>query len=262
MIRAFAEAATTLDREDYRMVAERAAGFVLTHLRRDGRLLRTHKDGQSKLNGYLEDYAFLADGLLALYNTTFAPRWLEEARALAETIVAQFWDEEGGGFFDTSRDHEALIARPKSVFDNAIPAGSSVAVEVLQRLATIYDEQEYAAKAERTLRGLREPMARYPTAFGRLLCALDFHLATPREVAIVGRPTALDTVALLRPLRARFRPNTVVALREPGAREAGQPALLRDRTSFDGKATAYVCERYTCRQPVTTPEALAAQLDD
>ncbi len=261
MIRAFAEAAVALDREDYRATAARAADFVLRELRRDGRLLRTYKDGRARLNGYLEDYAFLADGLLALYEATFDPRWLEEAQGLAETMIARFWDEEGGGFFDTSDDHEALIARPKSVFDNAIPSGNSVAVEVLQRLAVIYDNRDYAARAEQVLRGLREPMTRYPTAFGRLLAALDFALATPREVAIVGRPTAPDTAALLAVLRRRYRPHTVVALREPGAREDQQPALLRGRNLLDGQATAYVCERYACRQPVTTPDALAAQLD-
>jgi len=125
-----------------------------TALRRDGLLLRTYKDGQSKLNGYLEDYAFLADGLLALYEATFDTRWLSEAHTLAETMVTQFWDEADGGFFDTGRDHEALIARPKSVFDNAIPAGNSVAVSVLQRLAVIFDDDGYAAKADRVLRGL------------------------------------------------------------------------------------------------------------
>ena len=262
MIRAFAEAAWTLDRADYLAVAARAADFVLTHLRRDGRLLRTHKGGQSKLNGYLEDYAFLADGLLALYAAGFDPRWLDEARALTVTMIEQFWDEEEGGFFDTSRDHEALIARPKSVFDNAVPSGNSVAVETLQRLAIIDDRPEWAAMASRVLRGMREWMLRAPTGFGRLLSALDFELATPREVALVGRRDAPDTEALLATVRARFRPNTIVALREPGARESEQPALLRARNLLEGRATAYVCERYACKQPVTAPAALAEQLGD
>ncbi|MCA1669014.1 MAG: thioredoxin domain-containing protein, partial [Thermomicrobia bacterium] len=262
MLRAFAEAAAVLDRADYRVTAERAADFALTTLRRDVLLLRTYKDGQSKLNGYLEDYAFLADGLLALYDATFAPRWLIEARALAATMVAQCWDDADGGFFDTGRDHEALIARPKSVFDNAIPAGNSVAVEVLQRLAVIDNNDDYAEKADRVLGGLWEPMTRYPTGFGRLLCALDFSLATPQEVALVGAPDAPETAALVTVLRRRFRPNTVVALRQPGSAEDDQPALLRGRDQVDGRATAYVCERYACQLPVTTPHALAAQLGD
>jgi hypothetical protein len=262
MLCAFAEAAAVLDRADYRATAERAADFALTTLQQGGLLLRTYKDGQSKLNGYLEDYAFLADGLFALYEATFDARWLDEARALTETMIAQFWDDADGGFFDTGRDHEALIARPKSVFDNAIPAGNSVAVSVLQRLAVIDDESGYAEKADRVLRGLWEPMTRYPTGFGRILCALDFSLATPQEVALVGEPAMPDTAALISTLRRRFRPNTVVALRRPGTSDDDQPALLRGRDQIDGRATAYVCERYTCQMPVTTPDALAAQLGD
>jgi hypothetical protein len=262
MIRAFAEAAAMLDRDDYRATAERAANFVLTTLRQDGRLLRTYKDGQSKLNGYLEDYAFLADGLLALSEATFDPRWLAEAHTLTETMVMQFWDDANGGFFDTGKDHEALIARPKSVFDNAIPAGNSVAVEALQRLAVIFDDAGFVEKATQVLDGLWETMAQYPTGFGRILCALDFSLATPQEVALVGSRNGADTAALLAILRGRFRPNTVIALREPDAPEDTQPALIRERTQIDGRATAYVCERYACKLPVTTPEALAEQLGD
>ena len=262
MLRAFAAGAATLNRADYRATAERAAGFVLTHLRRDGRLLRTYKDGQAKLNGYLEDYAFLADGLLALYDATFDARWLDEARTLAETMRDLFWDDADGGFFDTARDHESLIARPKSLFDNAIPAGSSVAVQVLQRLAVVYGQPEYTDIADTVLRNLAPTMARYPSGFGRLLCALDFALATPQEVALVGEPDAPGIAALLAVVRARYRPNTVLALRPPDAPDGAQPALLRGREMIGGQPTAYVCERYACQLPVTDPAALAAQLGD
>jgi uncharacterized protein YyaL (SSP411 family) len=262
MIRAFAEGAAALGRDDYRATAEQAADFALARLRRDGRLLRTWKAGQAKLNGYLEDYAFLADGLLALYEATLAPRWLAEARALAATMVAQCWDDESGGFFDTGRDHEALIARPKSVFDNAIPSGNSVAVDVLQRLAAVFDLPDDTEKAETILRGLYTTVTRFPSAFGRLLSALDFHLATPQEVALVGEPDGADTAALLAVLRQRFRPTTVLALRAPDTPEDAQPALLRGRDRVGGRATAYVCERHACKLPVTAPDALAAQLGD
>ena len=263
MIRAFAEAATILGDDGYRVRAEDAANFLLRRLRReDGRLLRSYKDGQSKLLGYLEDYAFLADGLLALYEATFAPRWLEEAQSLAEATIGLFWDAESGTFYDTGSDHETLIARPKTIFDNAIPSGSSVALEVLQRLATIYDRPSWRERTERVLVGMREPMQRHPTGFGRLLSALDFALATPQEVAIVGSLGFGDTSALLATVRSRFRPNTVLAVREPGTREAIQPALLRSRNLVEGRATAYVCERYACQRPVTTPRELAAQLGD
>jgi uncharacterized protein len=126
----------------------------------------------------------------------------------------------------------------------------------------IYDEPGWTARAARILRGLREPMTRYPTAFGRLLCALDFAVAAPQEVALVGTWDAPDTAALLDVVRLRFRPNTVVALREPGVRENIQPALLRGRNLVDGRATAYVCQHYACQHPVTVPDELAAQLGD
>ena len=268
MIRAFAEAAVLLDRSDYRDAAEHAATFALTTLRQGDRLLRTYKDGQAKLNGYLEDYAFLADGLLALYDATFDPHWLDEARALARTMVAQFWDDgaqyddtqTAGGFYDTARDHETLIARPRSLTDNAVPAGNSVAVQVLQRLAALDDVPDYDDKATQVLQSLRDGMSRHPLAFGRLLAALDFAVATPREVVLVGAVDVPEFIALSHVLRSAFRPNLVIAHRSPDADDAALPPLLQGRTLVDGTATAYVCEAYACQLPVTTPEAFAAQL--
>ena len=163
---------------------------------------------------------------------------------------------------DAQNPYEALIARPKSVFDNAIPSGNSVGIEVMQRLATIFDRPSWREKVSRVLAGMREPMQRYPTGFGRLLSALDFELATPQEIAIVGALGFQDTAALLTTVRSRFRPNTVVAVREPGTREAVQPALLRSRNMIEGRATAYVCERYACQRPVTAARELAGQLGD
>ena len=258
----FAEGSAILERDDYRYRAELAADFALKNLRRDGRLLRTYKDGQARLNGYLEDYAFLADGLLALYTTTFAPHWLEEARSITEGMLELFWDDAAGGFYDTGHDHEKLVARPRSLTDNAVPSGNSVAAEVLLRLASVYDTPAWSERALVILAGVRELLRQYPTAAGRYLCALDFALATPQEIAIVGEPLGRDTQALIATVRSRFRPNIVIALRQPGAREQAQPALLRSRNLIEGQATAYVCERYACQQPVTAPRDLAAQLGD
>ncbi len=263
MIRACAEASSILGEDRYRAQAEDAANFLLRRLRReDGRLLRTYREGQSKLLGYLEDYAFLADGLIALYEATFAPRWLEEAHALAEAMIDLFWDAEQGVFYDTGRDHEALIARPKNFWDNAIPAGGSIAVAVMQHLAAIYDRPSWQEKTTSVLAGMSELAKQHPTGFGRLLSTLDFALATPQEVAIVGSLGGQDTARLVATVRSRFRPHTVVALREPGSREALQPALLRSRNLIEGRATAYVCERYACQRPVTAPRDLATQLGD
>ena len=269
MLRSFAEAAAALGRKDYRAAAVRNAEFVLEKLSVAGagngelRLLRSYKDGQAKFNAYLEDYACYAAGLLSLYEATFDLRWFAAARQLTDTIVAQFADEEGGGFFDTSADHEALLTRPKDLYDNATPSGTSMAVETLLRLSELTGEAAYRERAERVLAALAGPMGQHPTAFGHLLCALDFAVGPVKEVALVGDPAATETQALVHTVFARFLPNKVVALRTPGAPgEAAALAipLLAERPEQAGKPTAYVCQQFTCQLPVTDPQALAEQL--
>ncbi|HWQ32449.1 MAG TPA: thioredoxin domain-containing protein [Blastocatellia bacterium] len=261
MLRSFAEAARVLKRDDYREVAVRNAEFVLTNLRRNGRLLRTHKDGESKLNAYLEDYAFLIDGLLALYETTFELRWFTEARALADTMIEQFYDAAQGGFYFTSNDHETLITRTKDLMDNATPAGNSTATFVLLRLALFTGEDRYRQIAEQTLQMMKDSMLQYPSAFGHLLCALDSALSSPHEIALIGRREAADTAALIEAIFSRYLPNKVVALAEPGDSAAAQAIrLLEGRGQINNQATAYVCHQYRCEAPVTDPAALLAQL--
>ena len=261
MLASFAEACAIFERDDYREIAEKNAEFVLANLRRDGLLLRTHKDGQSKLNGYLEDYAFFADGLLALYEATGTLRWLEEARALTDKMIEEFWDEEEGGFFYTGKSHEELIVRSKDYLDNATPSGNSVAAEVLLHLAALTGVEDYERKAVALFRLLSDTLKRYSSAFGRLLGALDFHLSTPKEIAVVGPAGSEETRALLREVWARYLPNKIVAQAVEGdARAATLVPLLRDRNAIGGRPTAYVCEHYTCQQPVTSAEELASQL--
>ncbi len=260
MLAAFAEAGRVLGRADYVAVAGANANFLHAQLRRaDGRLLRSWKaDGGARLNAYLEDYAFLADGLLALYQTTFEPRWFEWARGLTDLILAHFANE-AGGFYDKSDDHEALLHRPKDVQDNATPSGNSMAAQVLLRISLLTGEGHYWDVAERMVTGLYEPMARYPGGFAHWLSAATFILGQPQEVAIAGDPTAADTEALLEVVNSRYRPDLIVAA---GVGEAAATVpLLADRPRVDGLATAYVCRRFVCRQPVTEPAALAAQLD-
>ena len=260
MLRSFAEAARVLDREDYLQVALRNAGFLLSALRRDGRLLRTHKAGESRLNAYQEDYAYVIDGLLALYEATFDPRWFAEARALTETMIEQFWDAEAGGFFFTSGDHESLITRTRDFYDNATPAGNSVAAHLLLRLALWTGEDRYRDMAERILLLMQSALQRMPSGFGHLLCALDLYLAAPHEIAIVGDPQAPATRALLDAVFQRYLPNRVVALAAPGQGSTGIP-LLDGRVAVEERATAYLCRRFVCRAPVTDAAELAAQLD-
>ncbi|HEX8920844.1 MAG TPA: thioredoxin domain-containing protein, partial [Pyrinomonadaceae bacterium] len=261
MLASFAEAAAVLDRADYLEVARNNAQFVLDNLRHDGLLLRTYKDGQAKLNGYLEDYAFFADGLVALYEATGELRFLLEARDITERMIEEFWDQEEGGFFFTGVSHEELIVRSKDYFDNATPSGNSVAAEVLLHLGVLIGNEEYGRKAVSLFRLLRDPVSRYPSAFGRLLCALDFYLSSPREIAIIGERDAADTQRLLREVWRRYLPNKVIAQAAEGDEHAAAVVpLLRDRNMIERKATAYVCEHYTCQQPVTTAAELGAQL--
>ncbi|MDR7423345.1 MAG: thioredoxin domain-containing protein [Armatimonadota bacterium] len=255
---ALAEAARIFDRADWREAATRTAAFLLSEMRTpDGRLLRAWRAGRARFNAYLEDYACLCDGLLALYETTFEARWFAEARALARVMVERF-GRPGGGFYDTSDDHEALVVRPRDLQDNATPSGSAMAASVLLRLAALTGAARDRELAEAAIREVQPAAGAYPTAFAHWLCALDFALASPREVAIVGDPDAAGTRALLDVLRARYRPHQVVALGRPG--EAPGVPLLEGRTPVDGRPTAFVCRGFTCRLPVTEPAALEAEL--
>jgi len=260
MLAAFAEAGRALDRPDYTTIAVANAEFLWANLRRDdGRLLRSWSAGAGgRYNAYLEDYAFLADGLLALYQTTFDPRWFAWARELGDTVLDHFSDPEGG-FFDTSDDHEALLHRPKDVQDNATPSGNAMAAQVLLRLGLATGDGRYWDAAEPLVAGLYEPMARYPSAFAHWLSAAAFILGEPREVAVVGDPAAADTRALLATVFARYRPNLVVAAGEEDA--AAAVPLLAGRERVDGRAAAYVCRRFVCLRPVVEGKALEEQLE-
>src|ERR1700761_3084042 len=253
-VAALAEAGAVLGRPDYLEAAETCADFVLGTMRDDdGRLLRTYKDGRAHLNAYLEDHAFLVEALLTLYEAGFDPRWFSEARTLAESMIERFGDDERGGFFTTSTDHEELIARRKEVGDPPIPSGQSSAALGLLRLAAISGEAGFADRAAGVFALFGEPMISHPDPFAHLLRALDFHHAATREVALVGA----DTSALEAILRATFRPNVVVAAGPPGTVE---PPLLDARTEIGGEPAAYVCEGFTCNLPVTDPAALEKEL--
>jgi hypothetical protein len=252
MIAALADAGAILERDDYLDAARAAAGFVLGELRDpDGRLLRSWKDGHGKLNAYLEDHAFLLEALISLYEATFEPRWFGEARALADTMIERFADDDNGGFFETSSDHEQLVARRKDLEDHPIPAGNSSAAYGLLRLAALTGEHGYSERAESVLRLLHELAPKHPQAFGHLLQALDFRLAAVKEVALVGD----ELHPLERVVRDTFRPHLVLAGGEPD----GVP-LLEGRDPVEGRPTAYVCEQFACKAPVTEPDELESLL--
>jgi uncharacterized protein len=261
-ITALAEAGRVLDQPRFVESAVRAAEFLLASLRTtDGRLLRAWRDGRTSGPAYVDDYAMLAGACLTLYETTFDLRWAAEARGLGDDLLRLFHDRDGGGFFQTGTDAEALVVRPKEVFDNAVPSGNSAAAEVLQRLALFTGDAEFETAAISALRIVKEPMATAPTGFGTALGALDLYLSASKEVAIVGDPKAAETRDLVNEVWRRYLPNTVLAVGRPDDRDAsGVVPLLADLKPLNGKPAAYVCERFVCQRPVTEPEALAAQL--
>ena len=260
MLAAFAEAARALGCDDYREVAERNADFLVRELRQDnGRLLRSWKDGKAKLDGYLEDYSYLIEGLLELYQTTFEPKWFVAAQELAETMIAHF-QAPGGGFFDTSDDHETLITRPRDLQDNATPSGNGMATTVLLKLAGFTNDLRYVDIAHQALAQMQPMMSQYPLGFGQWLQALAYALSKPREIAIIGNCDSADTQALLHVVRDGYQPFRVVAL---GALDAESPSvpLLHDRGQLDGQATAYVCRDFACQAPVTDSGVLQSLLE-
>jgi uncharacterized protein YyaL (SSP411 family) len=264
MISALADAGAVFERDDYVQAARACAAFVLSELRDDhGRLLRTWNDGRGPgaggrervIHAYLEDYAYLLQALLALYEATFEERWYSEAVAIADAMIERFEDPERGGFFTTARDQPHLVTRRKDLDDAPTPSGNSAAALGLLRLARLSGIAEYERQAAGVL-ALHAPVAaRHPGAFGQLLQALDLYMAPPREVAIVGEGAAGP---LVRAVRARYRPRLVVAVGD------GSPSvvpLLYDRTLVKDAPAAYVCERFACQLPVTDVQALESLLD-
>ena len=263
MLTAFAEAANILGRDDYRQIAIRNAEFITDKLMENGRLFRSYKSGQAKLNGYLEDYAYVIEGMLAVYEATFDLRFFKNARALADTMITHFWDDQEGGFYFTSSDHEELITRTKDYFDNATPSGNSVAALALLKLALLTEEHDYSRRAAIILRALRQTMSRYPSAFGYVLRAMDFYLAEPKEIALVGALDSHEIRSFVKEIYAGYIPNKVVAASEPLNEEApSEIRLLAGRVAVDNKATAYVCRNYACLAPATSAEDLSLRLKE
>jgi len=266
MMRALAEAALAFDSQPYRDAAAASADFLLREMRPQGRLLRTWKEGVARLNGYLDDYAALIDGLIATHAATFDDRYLRAAVELADEMIDLFWDDGVQGFFDTGRDHETLVTRPRDFFDNATPSGTSLAVDALLKLALLTDNDDYERRATTCLRTLAPYIENAPTAFGRLLAALDFHLSTPQELALVlpttdsVRPEPFEGRELLDTVRTLYAPNLLIVGGASGQPDNATP-LLDDREALDGQPTAYLCERYVCQAPTTDPAELKTQLE-
>ncbi|GAC1362983.1 MAG: thioredoxin domain-containing protein [Actinomycetota bacterium] len=264
-IAALAEAAAAFERPDLLEAARATAGFLLERLiRPDGRLLHSFKDGRVNVLGMLEDYAYLADGLLTLWEASFEPRWFDAAQSLCRQMVELFWDE-AGGFYSTGTDHEALLVRQKELIESVTPSPNATAALVLHRLALLTGDESLAERASQVLQVARGVMAASPPATPTFLCALDFQLRRCKEVVVVspeGDPGPAAGGAglgagLLREVWSRYLPNKVVAGAPPGI----PSPLLEGKTALGGKARAFVCEGYACRAPTEDPATLGRLLE-
>jgi uncharacterized protein YyaL (SSP411 family) len=262
MISALAQAHQVLSEPRYLAAARRAATFLITGMRQDdGRLFATARDGRAHLNAYLDDYAFVIQALIDLYESDFDARWLREALALNEILADRFEDPANGGYFTTGRDHETLIARLKSPHDGALPAGNGVQALNLLRLSELTGRGALAQSAERTILSVGAMVNRYPAAFSQMLVAVDFLHAGPREIVIAGDPASEAVSAMVSEVRRTFLPQRVVAL--AGAdRDTDLIPLLENRDAGPRGARAFVCRNYACRLPAEDAAELAKQLAD
>ncbi len=261
MLTTFAEASAVLDRADYLQVARANGKFLLSELQRDGLVLRTWKNGEAKLNGYLEDYASLIDGLTSLYEVTGELDWLENATRLTDQMIDQFWDDEAGGFFFTGKAHEQLIVRSKEWLDNATPSGNSLATFVLLRLAALRGNDDYRRRATTVLRLMADQIQRFPSAFGLALTALDFYLSSPLEIAIVGQASDPRFTELRQSLWGTYLPNRVIApCTEAYGEAVALVPLFEGRNALQTQPTAYVCQDQTCRAPACSGAELGREI--
>jgi uncharacterized protein len=262
MLSGLAEALTISPKPSFLAAANRTIDLIFAKLFADGLLLHTYKDGQAKQLGFLDDYAFLAVGLLDFYQAAFDRSALQRATELTEIMVREFWDEKGGAFFYTGNSHEQLITRAKPVFDASVPSGNAKATELLLRMYHFTGREDFLSKAETTLRSYSHAMTGQPFGFAHMLCALDFYLQKPKEVVLIGSPDDSNTADLLAVIHSIYTPNMTLQIVAPDQLLETISALLRGKGQIGGKATAYVCHDYTCSAPVTDPGELKSLLAD
>jgi uncharacterized protein YyaL (SSP411 family) len=256
---AFAEAARYLQRDDYLEAARRNADFLITELQPRGQLLRSWRNGSAQHSAYLEDYAALILGLLALYQSDPDTWWFSSALQLADDMLAHFQDPTGG-FFDTRDDSDNLLIRPKGLQDNATPSGNALAAMALLQLSTYTGKGDWHDFAEAMLESIQSVAIRFPTGFAEWLCGIDFALSQVKEVAILGKPDDSQTKAMIEKLWSHYRPNIVVAISSVGSETSVTP-LLHQRVLINDQPTAYVCEQFVCQRPVNSPDELARLLE-
>jgi uncharacterized protein YyaL (SSP411 family) len=261
MLSGLAEAIKISPQPAYLEAANRNFQFIFTKLFHDGRLLHVYKNGQAKLAGYLDDYAFLAVGLLDLYEATLEASALRRAIELADTMLREFRDENGGGFFYTGKSHEQLISRTKPVFDGSIPSGNAMATQLLLRLHHFTGKDTYLQLAETALRSYYTAMESQPFGFAHMLCALDYYLEKPKEIVVVGNREDPKTAELVTQIHSMYLPNQTLQIIGPEKSLETVSPLLKDKTQINGRPTVYVCHQYTCSAPVTDSQALKGLLE-
>jgi len=267
MISAYARAARVLDEPRYLESATRAATFIRTHLWDESKktLYRSYRDGRGDVEGFADDYAFVIQGLLDLYEASFDTEWLKFAVELQEMQDRLFFDEKSGGYFSTSGKDISVVLRMKDDNDSAEPAASSVAALNLLRLAQIRSEERWRERAEKTIGAFQPTLSRFPSAMPQMLVALDFSSSKPRQIVIAGKKDTPETKALLAEVHRHFLPKTIILLADgaDGQKYLGEKIeAIRAMSMIDGKPAAYVCEDFTCKAPVTDPKALAGLLSD
>ena len=241
--------------------ADRTVDFIFSKMFREGHLLHTYKDGTAKILGYLDDYAFLAAGLLDLFEATAKRSNLEHAVELAEIMSDEFSDEAGGGFFYTGRSHEQLVARSKPIFDGSIPSGNAAATQVLLRLYHYTGKEHYLQRSESVLRAYYNAMENQPFGFAHMLAAMDFYLEKPKEIVLVGEKEDPATGDLLAKIHSLYLPNITLQLASPNDPLDKVSALLAGKKPVDSKPTVYVCHKFTCSRPVVDWCDLKSLLD-
>ena len=242
--------------------AKQTMDFIFAKLFRDGFLLHTYKDGQAKLLGFLDDYAFMAMGLLDLYEAVFDRSALDKAIALCDIMLREFWDEQDGGFFYTGISHEKLISRAKPIFDGSIPSGNAMATQLLLRLFHFTGDDRFYQKGEKVLRSYYDAMENQPFGFAHLLCALDLYLQKAKEVVIVGEPDNVAAAELLANIHSVYQPNMTIQRASASDPLEKLSPLLSGKFQVDGKPTVYVCHNFTCSAPVTTWDELRPLLEN
>jgi uncharacterized protein len=266
MISAFARGAQVLNEPRYLKTATQAADFVQAKLYRqkDHILLRTYRDGESKIDGFADDYAFLIQGLLDLYEASFDVRWLDLATVLQERQNALFWDKKADTYYTTTGKDPNLFIRSLGDFDGAEPAPNSVSALNLVRLSWFFDNKDWHRMAEQTINAFQAQLSRSPSSLPQLLVALDASESSPRQIVIAGKPDASDTLALLREVNNRYQPNEIVILADGGPGQAyftQKIEFFKDVHRIEDKATAYVCQNFVCQLPTSDPAVVSRQLD-